>query len=122
MSLTDRRDLLAGMGAAATMLGSQMRPGKSQVTKDYSDLILFIGKISSLDRQNPSATAVAISDGRLVAVGSDSDVLQRAGSNAQHIDLKGRRVIPGLIDSHMHIIRGGLNYNMELRWDGVRSL
>src|SRR5206468_5014554 len=38
------------------------------------------------------------------------------------IDLNGRRVIPGLIDSHMHVIRGGLNYNMELRWDGVRSL
>ncbi|WP_062093573.1 amidohydrolase, partial [Caulobacter sp. CCH5-E12] len=38
------------------------------------------------------------------------------------IDLKGRRVIPGLIDSHMHIIRGGLNYNMELRWDGVPTL
>ena len=38
------------------------------------------------------------------------------------MDLGGRRVVPGLIDSHMHIIRGGLNYNMELRWDGVRSL
>jgi predicted amidohydrolase YtcJ len=38
------------------------------------------------------------------------------------IDIKGRRVIPGLIDSHMHIIRGGLNFNMELRWDGVPSL
>jgi predicted amidohydrolase YtcJ len=38
------------------------------------------------------------------------------------IDLRGRRVLPGLIDNHLHIIRGGLNYNMELRWDGIRSL
>jgi len=48
--------------------------------------------------------------------------MRTRGSGTQVIDLKGRRAIPGLIDSHMHIIRGGLNYNMELRWDGVRSL
>ena len=45
-----------------------------------------------------------------------------AGSSTKIIDLKGRRVLPGLIDNHLHIIRGGLNFNMELRWDGVRSL
>ena len=45
-----------------------------------------------------------------------------AGPDTQTIELKGRRVLPGLIDNHMHIIRGGLNFNMELRWDGVRSL
>ncbi|MEX3012637.1 amidohydrolase family protein, partial [Acinetobacter baumannii] len=38
------------------------------------------------------------------------------------VDLNGRRVIPGLNDSHLHIIRGGLNYNMELRWEGVPSV
>src|SRR6201999_3867572 len=69
-----------------------------------------------------NATAIAIRDGRFVAAGTDQDVMQRVGPSTQRIDLKGRRVIPGLIDSHMHIIRGGLNYNMELRWDGVRSL
>ena len=45
-----------------------------------------------------------------------------AGPATRVIDLKGRRVLPGLIDNHLHIIRGGLNFNMELRWDGVRSL
>src|SRR5256885_3694411 len=45
-----------------------------------------------------------------------------AGRETKVIDLKGRRVLPGLIDNHLHIIRGGLNFNMELRWDGVRSL
>jgi predicted amidohydrolase YtcJ len=86
------------------------------------DLILHNGQLTTLDRSNPNATAVAISDGRFVAVGSDADIIRPATPNAMRIDLKGRRVIPGLIDSHMHIIRGGLNYNMELRWDGVRSL
>src|SRR5690606_24528749 len=48
--------------------------------------------------------------------------VRAAAPDAEIIDVKGRRVIPGLIDSHTHIIRGGLNYNMELRWDGVPSL
>jgi len=122
MSLTDRRNLLVGLGAVAATLGSQTRPGGAQTVKDSPDLILFNGKISTLDRQNPSATAVAISDGRFTAVGSDSDILRGMATNVQRVDLNGRRVIPGLIDSHMHVIRGGLNYNMELRWDGVRSL
>jgi len=57
-----------------------------------------------------------------VAVGSDQDVMTLAVPDTQVIDLNGRRVLPGLIDNHLHLIRGGLNFNMELRWDGVRSL
>ena len=86
------------------------------------DLILRNGRFTTLDRSNPQADAVAIKDGRFVAIGTERDVMALAGSGSQVIDLKGRRTVPGLIDSHMHIIRGGLNYNMELRWDGVRSL
>ncbi|HEY0962901.1 MAG TPA: amidohydrolase, partial [Pseudomonadales bacterium] len=56
------------------------------------------------------------------AVGSDADVLAHATPATQVIDLRGRRVIPGLNDSHTHLIRGGLNYNLELRWEGVPSL
>ena len=89
---------------------------------DAADLILHNGRITTLDRQNPEAQAVAVRAGRFIAVGVDQDVMRHAGSTTQRVDLRGRRVIPGLIDSHMHIIRGGLNYNMELRWDGVRSL
>src|SRR6185437_8740452 len=80
------------------------------------------GNVTTLDRSNPTATAVAIRDGKFVRVGTDADVLPLAGSATKVIDLKGRRVLPGLIDNHLHIIRGGLNFNMELRWDGVRSL
>ena len=86
------------------------------------DLILYNGRVTTLDRSNPTATAVAIKDGKFAAVGSDVEVLLLAGSSTRVIDLKGRRVLPGLIDNHIHIIRGGLNFNMELRWDGVRSL
>ncbi|VVD76244.1 amidohydrolase [Pandoraea cepalis] len=86
------------------------------------DLILINGRFATLDRANPQADAVALTGGKFTAVGTRDDVMRLAGSSTEVIDLKGRRVIPGLIDSHMHIIRGGLNYNMELRWDGVRSL
>jgi predicted amidohydrolase YtcJ len=87
-----------------------------------ADLILKNGLFTTLDRTNPTATAVAIADGVFAAAGRDKDVMPLAGPATQIIDLKGRRVLPGLIDNHLHIIRGGLNFNMELRWDGVRSL
>jgi predicted amidohydrolase YtcJ len=86
------------------------------------DLILHDGRFTTLDRSNPTASAVAIKDGRFTQVGRDADIVPLAGPRTQIIDLKGRRVLPGLIDNHLHIIRGGLNFNMELRWDGVRSL
>src|SRR6266853_1380628 len=86
------------------------------------DLILHHGLFTTLDRGNPTASAVAIKDGVFVAVGHDSEVMKLAGSPTRVIDLRGCRVLPGLIDNHLHIIRGGLNFNMELRWDGVRSL
>ena len=87
-----------------------------------ADLILYNGRFSTLDSSNASPEAVAIADGRFLSVGRARDVEATAGATTKRIDLHGRRVIPGLIDSHMHIIRGGLNYNLELRWDGVRSL
>src|ERR1700738_2625610 len=87
-----------------------------------ADLILYNGRFSTLDRSNASPEAVAIADGRFLSVGRARDVEATASATTKRVDLKGRRVIPGLIDSHMHIIRGGLNYNLELRWDGVRSL
>ena len=86
-----------------------------------NDLIIINAKVTTLDRQNPSADAVAIRDGRFLAVGPEAEV-RAAAPDAGIIDAKGRRLIPGLIDSHTHMIRGGLNYNMELRWDGVPSL
>jgi predicted amidohydrolase YtcJ len=86
------------------------------------DLILFNGRFHTLDPSNPVASAVAISGGKFSAVGVDQDVRKLGGKGTKIIDLQGRSALPGLIDNHLHIIRGGLNFNMELRWDGVRSL
>ncbi|PIK73676.1 amidohydrolase, partial [Methylobacterium frigidaeris] len=88
----------------------------------YPDLILRGGLVTTLDPSNPAASAVAMTDGAFTAVGSDREVMALAGPQTRVVDLKGRRVLPGLIDNHLHLIRGGLNFNMELRWDGVRSL
>jgi predicted amidohydrolase YtcJ len=96
-----------------------MTPERSKPT---SDLIIVNAKITTLDKQNPVAEAVVIRDGKFLAVGSEHEVRAAAAPNATVIDAGAKRLIPGLIDSHMHIIRGGLNYNMELRWDGVPSL
>lgn len=85
-------------------------------------LILHNGRFTTLDRANPVADAVAIADGRFTRVGRAQDILPLADGSTRVIDLQGRRVLPGLIDNHLHIIRGGLNFNLELRWDGVRSL
>jgi predicted amidohydrolase YtcJ len=88
----------------------------------HPDTILHNGRVTTLDRGNPNATAVAIKDGLFLEVGSDAEVMALAGPDTKIIDLKGKRVLPGLIDNHTHVVRGGLNFNMELRWDGVRSL
>ena len=86
------------------------------------DLILHSGHIATLDPSNPTANTLAICGGRFTRVGTANEIVPLAGRRTRVIDLKGRRVLPGLIDNHIHIIRGGLNFNMELRWDGVRTL
>ncbi len=119
MSLFTRRE--ATVGASALGLSLAFRsPAMSQPTAP--DLILTNGKFTTLDRSNPNPEAIAITAGRFSAVGDARDIVPTGGPATRTIDLRGRRAIPGLIDSHMHIIRGGLNYNLELRWDGVPSL
>jgi predicted amidohydrolase YtcJ len=85
-------------------------------------LILTHGKIHTLDRDNPLAEAVAIANGKILATGNHDRIMSFATQGTQIVDLKGSTVIPGLNDSHLHLIRGGLNYNLELRWEGVPSL
>jgi predicted amidohydrolase YtcJ len=87
-----------------------------------ADLILHHGKIATQDDRRSVIEAVAIRGGRFLAVGTDREIMQCRGEQTKVLDLNKRTVIPGLNDSHTHLIRGGLNYNLELRWDGVPSL
>jgi len=84
------------------------------------DLIIHNARITTLDTKHPEATNVAVKDGRVIGVGDAQEYKPTSGTKTVYVN--GRRVIPGLNDSHLHVIRGGLNYNMELRWDGVPSL
>ncbi|MGE8224317.1 MAG: amidohydrolase [Stenotrophomonas sp.] len=87
-----------------------------------STLIIRNARITTLDPALPNAQALVVQDGRIVAVGSDEEIMRGWAAEATILDGQGRRLIPGLNDSHTHLIRGGLNYNLELRWDGLRSL
>ena len=109
---------------AAAALGLQVLAGPvlAQTAGGAADVIIRNGRITTLDAKGPEASSIALKDGVVLAVGSDSRIARLADSKTRVVDAGKRRVIPGLIDSHTHVIRGGLSYNMELRWDGVRSL
>ena len=92
------------------------------VTLGKADLILVNGQFHTVDRENPVAEAVAVRDGKFLEVGTVAEVMQHHCEGTKVVDLKGHTAIPGLNDSHLDLIRGGLNYNLELRWEGVPSL
>jgi predicted amidohydrolase YtcJ len=110
-----RRGILGAAAGLAAMSGARAQGQEAAV-------IVRNAKITTLDPSAPDAAAVAVADGRFVKVGSEAEVMPLRGAGTTVIDAGGRRIVPGLIDSHQHLIRGGLNYNMELRWDGVPSL
>jgi predicted amidohydrolase YtcJ len=85
-----------------------------------ADLVLTSAKL--WDGRALDDEAVAVGDGRITATGSNRDMLAIAGEGARVLDVAGRRVIPGLIDSHLHLVRAGRTWTREVRWDGVRSL
>jgi predicted amidohydrolase YtcJ len=92
-------------------------------SQNNADLIIYNGKVASMTEPGEFKQAIAIRDGIILAVGNSSQILstyKNAGTKV--IDANGKTVIPGLNDSHHHAIREGLNYNSELRWDGVTSL
>jgi len=103
----------------ALLFSAMLAAGLAQA---QADLILTNGKIATMAREGEFVQAVAVKDGKVLAAGSNAEVLKLKTPATQLIDAGGRTVIPGLNDSHLHVIREGLNYNMELRWDGVTSL
>jgi predicted amidohydrolase YtcJ len=87
-----------------------------------ADAVLLDGKIVTLDAALPLAEALAVRDGKIIAVGRSADIRALAGAGTQVIDLAGHTVIPGLIDSHMHAIRAALFYATEVNWIGTHSI
>ena len=88
-----------------------------------ADLIIINGKIATLVKPGEFAQAVAVKDGIIQETGANTAILTAyKAKTTKIIDAGGRTVVPGLNDSHIHIIREGLHFNTELRWDGVKTL
>ncbi|MGH9201408.1 MAG: amidohydrolase, partial [Vicinamibacterales bacterium] len=86
------------------------------------DLVLLNGKIVTLDQQSSIREAIGIRDGKIVALGTTAEMKKLAGPRSRFVDLQGRTVIPGLIDSHLHAIRAALSFSTEVNWIGASSL
>ncbi|MCF0074286.1 amidohydrolase [Dyadobacter sp. CY261] len=88
-----------------------------------ADLIVTNGKIATMSKAGEFVQAVAIREGIVLDTGPSAQIISKYKSGqTKVIDAKGRTVVPGINDSHIHIIREGLHYNSELRWDGVKTL
>jgi predicted amidohydrolase YtcJ len=112
------------MGRLAAILaltaGTAIVPARAQVPS--ADTIFVNGKVVTLDAKSSVVQGIAIRDGKILEVGSNLDVRKHAEQRTRIIDLGGRTVIPGLMDSHIHALRAGLTYSVELSWIGVPSL
>jgi predicted amidohydrolase YtcJ len=86
------------------------------------DLVLLDGKVVTVDAESSLREALAIRDGRIVALGSTAEIRRLAGPTTRVVELEGRTVIPGLIDSHLHAVRAALSFSTEVNWIGARSL
>ncbi len=86
------------------------------------ETVLLNGKVVTLDARSTTQEALAVRDGHITAVGTTADIRKLAAPSTRVIDLRGRTVIPGLIDSHLHAIRAALSFSTEVNWIGARSL
>ncbi len=127
---TSRREFIKGTAATAAALGSGMVPNlvfaasssTATAAPAAPDIILLNGKIATVNDADSIEEALAISGNSIAAMGSSADMRAMAGSSTRIIDLGGKTVIPGLNDSHIHFVREGMHYHMEVRWDGVDSV
>jgi predicted amidohydrolase YtcJ len=104
------------------VVGAMFVFGAAPAAAQEIDTILVNGKVVTVDAQSSVRSALAIREGRIAAVGTDADIRKLAGPRTRTIDLQGRTVIPGLIDSHMHATRAALSFSTEVNWIGAASL
>ncbi|MBO0756078.1 MAG: amidohydrolase family protein, partial [Bradyrhizobiaceae bacterium] len=126
MKMSRRKALsAAGSTAMLAVTGSvSFLPTRSQAQQADAppDLIVHNAKVTTLQSDRPEVQAFAVRGEKVTAFGEDAEITRLRASNTRLVDAGGRRVIPGLNDSHFHLVRGGRDYNLELRWDGVESL
>jgi predicted amidohydrolase YtcJ len=115
-----RRSVIAALVGVSTIVAAAAAL-LAQGSGGAPDLILSNGKIVTVDERFTIAQAVAIRGERVLAVGTNQDIGRLAGPATRRIDLRGRTVVPGLIDNHMHLLRYGTTWTYEVRWDGVES-
>lgn len=106
---------LVATGAIAWLTAQEPPPARPS----GADIILTNGKVVTVDDRFSIAQAVAIEGDRILRVGSDSEIVRLSSPSTRRIDLRGRTVIPGLIDNHMHLVRAASTWEKEVRWDGV---
>ncbi len=112
--------VLAVLSVAA--LASSHARAQAQAPTQTADTVLLNGKIVTLDAASSVAEALAIRDGKVLSAGTNADMLKLADPRTRRIDLGGRTVVPGLMDSHIHALRAGLTFSVELSFIGVPSL
>lgn len=115
------KNLMAGVVSALLFVAAGLA-GETAAWSQTADTVLLNGKILTVDNQSSIREAMAIRDGRIAALGSSADMRKLAGPESRVIDLQGRTVIPGLIDSHMHAIRAALSFSTEVNWIGASSV
>ncbi len=115
--------LLLFLAATST---SSMQPTRSEklgsATAQAAEMVLTNGRIITVDEKDSIAQAVAIAGGQIVAVGSSDEVKSRIGANTRVIDLHGRTVTPGLIDTHLHFDGTSLLYELDVSYPAVKSI
>jgi predicted amidohydrolase YtcJ len=123
MKISRRNLLAAGGGTALIAMAGSPRSSRAQspVSGASPDLIVHNAKVTTLHGQSEAQAFGALGE-KIVAVGGEAEVMALRVRNTRVIDAGGRRVIPGLNDSHFHLVRAARDYNLELRWDGVKSL
>ncbi|TDU34325.1 hypothetical protein BXY82_2992 [Gelidibacter sediminis] len=113
------KQLLALLIFAVTLASCKEEAKKDTVS---ADLIVTNAKVAVMNANRTTTEAIAVKDGKVLATGSNDEILKYKTDDTKVIDAKGRTLIPGLNDSHLHLTRGGRFYNAELRWDGVKTL
>jgi len=120
-SIRVNRSVLA-LGALALALVMACASARGTEHGSPADLIVLDARVSTQDEAQPEARAFAVRDGVFAAVGSEAEIERWRGAHTRVVRAGGRRIVPGLVDSHLHAVRGGRFYNLELRWEGVDSL